>query len=258
MTNEIAGLSRADLDRCIEAYLRANALRMEDHERVGPFLAGFDRQSDNPYRNYAVPDDDASPSAVDVAALIAAFVRRVRTPRLEYVAEAAPCVEPALLAHGFVVETRFPLLACAPGMARDMPMQDFDIEPTRDERDLQAAAEALAEAYNDAVYPDPFRRLIAQGGVLAVARERNTGLVVGAGMATPAHEGVCEIAGIGVRPAFQKRGIAGALTALLTREAFAHGVTLAWLTPGHDDAERIYARAGFVRASEQLHISKRK
>jgi ribosomal protein S18 acetylase RimI-like enzyme len=256
MTNEFSGLAKTELDCRIEAYLRANALRMEDHERVGPFLAGFDRQSDNPYRNYAVPDDDASPGTVDIAALIAAFVRRVRTPRLEYVAEAAPRVEPALLAEGFIVEKRFPLLACAPGMARDMPMQDFDIEPTKDECDLQAAAEALADAYNDAVYADPFRRLIAQGGVLAVARVRDTGIVVGAGMATPSHEGVCEIAGIGVRPAFQRRGVAGALTALLTREAFARGVALAWLTPGHDGAERIYARAGFVRASEQLHISK--
>lgn len=81
-------------------------------------------------------------------------------------------------------------------------------------------------------------------------------LVVGAGMATPAHEGVSEVAGIGVRMNYRRRGIAGALTACATREAFARGIDLAWLTPGHDEAERIYARAGFVRASEQLHISK--
>jgi len=28
-----------------------------------------------------------------------------------------------------------------------------------------------------------------------------------------------------------------------------------FLTPGHDAEERIYARAGFSRTSEQLHIS---
>jgi ribosomal protein S18 acetylase RimI-like enzyme len=113
-----------------------------------------------------------------------------------------------------------------------------------------------AEAYDDAVYPDPLRRLVEQGGVLAVARAN--GFAVGAGMATPAHEGVCEVAGIGVRVAHRRRGIAGAVTACVAREAFKRGVELVWLTPGSDDAERIYARAGFIRASEQLHISKSK
>jgi predicted GNAT family acetyltransferase len=67
---------------------------------------------------------------------------------------------------------------------------------------------------------------------------------------------VSEVAGIGVRVAYRRRGIAGALTSCLAREAFACGIELIWLTPGSDDAERIYARAGFVRASEQLHISR--
>ena len=76
-------------------------------------------------------------------------------------------------------------------------------------------------------------------------------------MATPAHEGVSEVAGIGVRVAIAAR-YRGRAQPLLTREAFAREVELAWLTPGSDDAERIYARAGFARASEQLHISKPK
>ena len=125
-----------------------------------------------------------------------------------------------------------------------------------DDRDIVDAADVGAEAYDDEVYPDPLRRLVAQGGTLAIARDPKKGLAVGAGMATPAHEGVSEVAGIGVRVRYRRRGIAGALTACVTREAFKRGVELAWLTPGHDDAERIYSRAGFVRASEQLHISK--
>jgi GNAT superfamily N-acetyltransferase len=240
-----------DLDSRIQAYLRAHALRMADHERNGPFLSAFDEVSDNPYRNYAVPDDGAKPGADDIAALEAAFVRRRRKPRLEYIAAAAPEVEAALLARGFAVEQRYPILTCCDGEVRDLP--GIEIVEARADADIVAAAKALSQAYgNDAPYP--LRRLLEQGGVLAIVRDG--AMVAGAGMATPQHEGVTEVAGIGVRESARRRGIAGALTAFLARTAFARGATLAWLTPGSDGAERVYERAGFRRSSEQLHISK--
>ncbi len=68
-------------------------------------------------------------------------------------------------------------------------------------------------------------------------------------------DGITELAGVGVRVMFRRRGIAGALTTRLVREAIARGVTTVFLTPAHDAEERIYARAGFSRASEQLHIA---
>jgi ribosomal protein S18 acetylase RimI-like enzyme len=216
-------------------------------------VSAFDEVSDNPYRNYAVPDDGARPGSDDVAALEAAFIRRRRKPRLEYIAAAAPEVEVALLARGFAVEQRYAILTCLDGEVRDLP--GIEIVEARTDTDIIAAAEALSEAYgNDAPYPDPLRRLIEQGGVLAIVRDGET--VAGAGMSTPQHEGVTEVAGIGVRENFRRRGIAGALTAFLARTAFARGATLAWLTPGSEGAARVYERAGFRRASEQLHISK--
>ncbi|HEY5047867.1 MAG TPA: GNAT family N-acetyltransferase [Rhizomicrobium sp.] len=248
----------AELGRRIQAYLRAYALRMTDHERVGPFLASFDCENDNPYRSYAVPDDGAFPSPVDVEALIAAFVRRRRTPRLEYVAEAAPAVEPALMAKEFRPEKRFPLLICVPAMLCDISAGEVEIGLAQDDRDVVAAAEVGAEAFGGAVYPDPLRQLVEHGGVLLVVRDEKTRSVVGAGIGTPAHDGVSEVAGIGVRAAFRCRGIGGAVTAAVAREMFARGFTLAWTTPGHDRAERTYQSAGFVRATEQLHISRRK
>jgi ribosomal protein S18 acetylase RimI-like enzyme len=257
MTSSDFRIPQTELNPRIQAYLRAFALRMEDHERIGPFLAGFDAGSDNLYRNYAVPDDDAMPTPNEIDAFVAAFARRERIPRLEYIAEAAPHVEPALTAKGFTAEDRFPLLACVPGMLRDMHIDDVDIAVALSEGDIVAAAEVGADAYGGEIYPGPLRRLVEQGGVLVLARDSKTGLAVGAGMATPAHEGTSEVAGIGVRPAFRRRGIAGALTGVVTREAFARGVSLAWMVPGHDVAGRVYTRAGFVRASEQLHISKR-
>ena len=247
---------RNELNRRIQAYLRATIQRSENHLRIGPFLAGFDAGIDNLYRNYAVPDDGACPSATDIEALNAAFAVRSRRSRLEYIADTAPDVEAALLADGFTVEKRYPILICTPGILRNAEAGGIHIGLASDDRDIVDAADVGAEAYDDEVYPDPLRRLVAQGGTLAIARDPKKGIAVGAGMATPAHEGVSEVAGIGVRVRYRRRGIAGALTACVTREAFKRGVELAWLTPGHDDAERIYSRAGFVRASEQLHISK--
>ncbi len=247
---------RTELNRRIQNYLRATIQRSENCLRTGPFLAGFDAGSDNLYRNYAVPDGGARPSVAEIDALNAAFRERNRRPRLEYIADTAPEVEAALLAGGFEIEKRYPILVCTPGMVHGVYVAGIDIVLAQSDADIIAAADVGAEAYNEVVYPDPLRRLVAQGGVLAIARDPASGLTVGAGMATPAQEGVSEVAGIGVRMAYRRRGIAGALTSFLAREAFIRGIELAWLTPGSDDAERIYASAGFERASEQLHISK--
>jgi ribosomal protein S18 acetylase RimI-like enzyme len=246
-----------DINRRIQAYLRAHALRAGDHERCGVFVASFDPEDDNPYRNYAVPDDEARPSDTDIDALIAAFVRRGRKPRLEYIAKASPAVEAALTARGFAVEKRFPILICTPGLVQEVgPPAGILLSLATSAEAVSAAAQALAEAFGQAEsHPDPLVRMVEQGGVLVVAHDRASKSVAGAGMATAQHAGTSEVAGIGVRRAFRRRGIAAALTARITRAAFARGVTLAWLTPGDDAPERVYVRAGFARASEQLHIS---
>jgi ribosomal protein S18 acetylase RimI-like enzyme len=242
--------------RRIQSYLRANAMRREDRERIGPFCAGFDAHSANPYLNYAVPEDGAAPAPSEIVNLVAAFERRGRKPRLEFVPETAPGVEPALLAAGFVVENRFPLLVCIAGTQVSIAAADVRIEAVTDDDDIAQAVEVGAEAYAMPHHSAPLRRMVGQGGVLMLARETQNGIAVGAGMATPAQDGVTEVAGIGVRAAWRRRGIASALTSAITCEAFRRGASLAWLTPGHDDAERIYRRAGFLRQTEQLHISK--
>ena len=40
---------------------------------MGPFLATFNPDSDNPYLNYALPDDGAEPSDDQVAAPVEAY-----------------------------------------------------------------------------------------------------------------------------------------------------------------------------------------
>ena len=88
----------------IVAYLKAEIESRCEPVRIGPFLMRFDRESDNRFRNYALPFDGAEPTHREVCALIAAFEERQRVPRLEYVADLAPAVWPALTAAGFIEE----------------------------------------------------------------------------------------------------------------------------------------------------------
>ncbi|HEX8858611.1 MAG TPA: hypothetical protein VGC06_05850 [Actinomycetes bacterium] len=70
--------------RSLAACIRHNATANRAVERIGPFVATFTDRGDNPFLNHAIPDDGASPSRREVAALVAACRRRGRTPRLEY------------------------------------------------------------------------------------------------------------------------------------------------------------------------------
>ncbi|MEI9992388.1 MAG: GNAT family N-acetyltransferase [Rhizomicrobium sp.] len=245
------------LNRKLLAYLRTAAERRPLKRRSGPFLATFDADP-NVYLNYAMPDDDADPSPADIAALIGLFAAQGRKPRLEYIPAAAPQVEPALLAAGFTVEARLPVMLCMPGSTVRTPAtRDIAVFLATEERDLIAIDQAQAEAYGAPPRgPGSHKRTLRAGGLVAAARDMASGAIIGGGVAMPPQGGIGEIAGIGVRSDFRRRGAAGALTALLAREVFARGFDLLWLTPGGEQAERIYARAGFAAVSEALHISR--
>lgn len=249
------------MDAQIQTYLRAVADLRRDAERVGPFLAAFDLHSDNPYRNYALPDDGAEPAPVDVRALIGAFERRDRAPRLEYVPTAAPAVQGALLAAGFAVEQRMPLMTVTPDMARDLPVPPgVELSMPADTEGLRAAASAQNVAYGEPTTTDHdverLRITLAAGGIVVLARDAASGEAVGAGLCSASVDGVTEVAAIGVVPAYRRRGVAGAICDRLVREAFAAGLTTPFLMPAGADEERIYVRAGFTRVSEILHISR--
>lgn len=245
----------------IQSYLRVAASHRRDVEQIGPFLATFTRHSDNPYINYAIPDDDAAPTGDDVAALIEAFERRNRQPRFEYITQLAPAVEPALIAAGFVVESRPPLMTCTPGEEQPQPTPPGIelILPTSDD-ELLGMIVAQNEAY-DSPPPDAeavarMRAGIADGQIAVFAREIATGEPVGGGVCTVPYQELTEVAGIGVRSAFRRRGVAAALTVRLTQAAFDAGVTLAFLMAAGEDEQRIYARAGFTTIGDVLHISR--
>ena len=209
-----------------------------------------------PGSNYAIPHDGARPTAADVAELVAAFESAGRVPRLEYLPSTAPEAEDVLLAHGFEVELRTTVMACdAPGLA-DVPpppgvtLHALDEHATLEEAD--ALMRVQAEAFGDEHRPLE-RRPLWLGHFIAVLA-RADGEPAGGGMCLARLLGTTELVGIAVTERFRRRGIAAALTADLARRAFADGARQAILTPGGDDAGRVYARAGFVPVDEMLHL----
>ncbi|MEO7193976.1 MAG: GNAT family N-acetyltransferase [Pseudonocardiaceae bacterium] len=218
----------------MHAYLRA--LGGQRVHRVGPFLARFDDHDAGLFRNYAVLDDGADPTPDQVAELVAAFTDRDRTPRLEYLPVLSPAVEPALLAAGFAAEKRLPVMTCPPLDAVAPPVSgEIQLGLASTDEQLRQVAQAQNEAYGQPETTDHdvdrLRGTLQDGGLVALARDPATGCGVGGGLCAPPHSGVSELAAIGVRTPYRRRGIATALTALLTRACPTVGITTPFLTP---------------------------
>ncbi|HUP27284.1 MAG TPA: GNAT family N-acetyltransferase [Chloroflexia bacterium] len=255
-------MSESGLDAQIQNYLRVAASRGRETERIGPFLATFTGRDPNPYLNYAIPDDGALPTSRDASDLIAAFEQRSRTPRLEYITLLATGVEGPLLGAGFVEEGRLPLMVCVPGSeARATAPEGIELVMPQSDTELLGLINAQNEAYGGEPNADleaaaRMRARIDDGEIAILARDIETGEPAGGGVCTIPQGGMTEVAAIGVRPGFRRRGIAEAVTRRLASEAFKAGVTLAFLMAVHEAEARIYARAGFSRVGEILHISR--
>jgi ribosomal protein S18 acetylase RimI-like enzyme len=245
----------------VHAYLRASLRRGRECEQIGPFLAAFAPASDNPFFNYAIPDDGATASTADVTALIEAYVRRGRKPRLEYVPEVAPAIEPALVAAGFVAEGRLALMGFDLGRATDPILPEgFEIVAPESDEELLGVRIVQHEAYGE---PEPpgeanvrsLQANLASGAGAALIRTIDGRDPAGAGEYTTMIDGVTEVTSIGVRPTYRRRGLAAAVTSHLVRAAQSAGATTVFLM-ANEDEERIYSRVGFTTEATILHISR--
>ncbi|MFI5906646.1 GNAT family N-acetyltransferase [Dactylosporangium sp. NPDC051541] len=248
------------MSRRLQDYMLASAKSGREVVRAGPFTVTITGHDPNVYVNYAVPDADAEPSPADIDALIAAFTSRGRTPRLEYLPGLAPRVEPALVDAGFTVADRLPLMECRPESLVDQPdPEGFElVTPTTDEETeamLAAQHEAFGEAPPTPEHVASTRAKAAAGHIYLLARETATGAAAGGGVAVAVRDGISEVAGIAVRPKYERRGLGGSITLHLTRAAFKAGATLTFLTPAGDAQERVYARVGYQRADSVLFLS---
>ncbi|MET7493752.1 GNAT family N-acetyltransferase [Streptomyces sp900116325] len=247
------------MDADVQSHTRTLALRSPDHLRIGPFTVRHNPDWQLKYANYAIPDQGAEPTAADVQALIAAFRERDRMPRLEYLPGGAPAVEPALLAAGFTVENRAPILACAPAdLLPPKPVDALVITEPATDAEFDAAARVQHHGYGGTGEPEGgeaawLRNAAAGGGVAALATV--DGVPAGAGGCSVPVDGLTELAGLAVADTFRRRGIGAALSAHLTATAFARACRVVWLEPGDADVERIYAGIGYRRIGEKLNIS---
>lgn len=251
----------SDAPSLIAAHMRAATAR-KPGGKAGPFTIGLDGHSGHPMRNFAVPDDGAAPSAADISALVAFFRGHDRIPRLEFIEASAPAVTPALLAAGFTVEARTPVMACVPGMTltpRDPA--GVTVREAAGDADLAAALGVQHHAYAEPSPPGPpdiarIRAMTARGGVVTVAVDDESGSVAGTGLVdVPAPgSGTGELAAVGVLTEFRRRGIASAVSAHLARTAHARGIKVVFLEALPDE-EEIYRRAGFADVSAKVWLS---
>jgi GNAT superfamily N-acetyltransferase len=245
----------------IAAYMRAAAGRRPGG-RTGPFTIGLDLHSDDPMRNYAVPDHAACPGAGEIDDLITFFRRGNRVPRLEYIEEDAPRAWPALAAAGFTIERRTPVMTATPG-SRLTPRSPAGttIRQAVGDVDLADAAAVQHHAYQVPYPPGPhdiarLTRLAQRGGVVAIAIDDSSGTVTGTGLIDVASEldGVGELAAVGVLAAFRGLGIASALSAHLARTAHSQGISLVFLE-AEPEEEQLYRRTGFTDATTKIWAS---
>jgi GNAT superfamily N-acetyltransferase len=170
-----------------------------------------------------------------------------------------------LIAAGFVAERWLPVLTCPPSnVAAVAPPAGIEIRLAVTDTELWQVADSQNEAYDagPATAHDVarLRGTRDRGGLVALAIRRPAGADVadgvGGGLVAPPTRGVAELAAVGVRVAYRRRGIARALTALLTRACLQVGIETPFLTPAGAAEERIYRSVGYQSAARMLHISR--
>jgi GNAT superfamily N-acetyltransferase len=241
--------------RAIQGHLRASIA--DRAQRVGPFLLTYQPDTASAGSNYAVPDDEAAPSAADVAALVAHFATLDRTPRLEYV-DPAPAVDAALAVAGFTVEARHPLMTIAPGDVTEPPTPDgleILLANSRERLWQVATIANAAHGEGDATEHDVsrLRDTIDRGGTVALALL--DGEPAGTGLFTGPRDGLTELAAVGVAERYRRRGIAAAIAFRLTRVALDAGA-VPYLQAEGEPEQRIYARVGYRRIGSLTAISR--
>jgi GNAT superfamily N-acetyltransferase len=245
-----------DVIERMQQFLRASAANGREVVASPPFTAYVHPADALKFFSYAVPDGDVVPTQDEIERVRQVFRVRERLPRLEWIEEHAPRVAPELERAGMLEELRTPLMVCDEtsliDTALDVPgltIRPLAVDDLREATNLQRLAFGEEPLSPDEQPSDPRAR--GGGGVIA----RSGSEAVAAGVWTKVIDGVSEPAGIATAEAWRRRGLGGAVTAALARQAFAAGASLCVLSPGGETSLRVYERAGFRRIATMLHWS---
>jgi ribosomal protein S18 acetylase RimI-like enzyme len=214
---------------------------------------------------YARPRRGAPAPTADEIREVRARQRELGIPEtFEWIADVSPEVlEPARSAGLAVVEhplmvLRDPLAAAPPeGAVVRIVTADDDLAAVAAVAEVgfshpgTARGEAGIEALRE-------RAAHGTGGLAEFQRDRMrrgltiraAGWVDGVPAASGIHQpvgGVTEVVGVATLPAFRRRGLGAAVTALLVADARRRGVETVFLTAGDEEIARVYGRLGFER-----------
>jgi GNAT superfamily N-acetyltransferase len=212
------------------------------------------------YQNYAVAAEPGEPVREFGDSL--EILREAFAPnpvRFELIDEASPGAVAMLEAAGLAVVGTYPLLTLD---ARELIMPPAPApagvavrvsKTKQDAVDAQTVADVAFES-EPGGEPDAPGDLVDGGSVLAEV----DGRPVATAFWTAVADGVTEIAGVATIHEYRNRGLGGLVTAAAVQTAAERaGVSLAWLTPGHDGADRVYRRVGFAPEATAVHLTAR-
>jgi ribosomal protein S18 acetylase RimI-like enzyme len=251
----------ARLDRYYDGVPRA-AARIET---IGPFTLFIKDGPGWPY--YARPTIGAGTFEADDVERVRARQRALEVPEaFEWVAETSPGAQQAVAASGLAVHMH-PLMVLDASAPHAAPAPaKVVVRKVRVDDDLRligavghlafgapgtAAGDVGTEALAAAATPTSDAALEFQrerlrvGRTVTIAAFTSDGAPVAIGSHQPL-DGVSEIVGVGTLPAFRRRGIAAAITALLIEDALRQ-VDTVFLSAGDEDVARMYGRLGFRR-----------
>ena len=265
LTAGISDTARGEMLARLDAYYdtapRATA-RAEEHGPLVLFVA------ERGWPFYARPrlDRNTDPTMVEIRAVLARQSKLGVPQALEWVHESAPTFGEVTRAAGMTVH-ECPLLVLeslaeprpTDGEVRLMDADDAELgavnaaigvafgtpgtavaEPGVAERD--DAASSRSEALRRSFTVDA----LGEGRTVRVGAFVDGAGAVGGGSHNPRGE-VSEIVGVGVLPAFRRRGLAAAVAHLLARQALDHGVTTVFCGAESIDVARVYESVGFRR-----------
>lgn len=262
--SEIPDGMRGDLLTRIDTYYdtapRATA-RVEEHGSLVLFVA------ERGWPFYARPNlaRATEPTVDEIREVLARQLELEVPPALEWVHDTAPSLAAVARAAGMTVQ-ECPLLVLEllletpvpDGTVRLMDAEDDDVAvvqaairvafgtPGTAVSDA-GAADRDAAASTDASHSlDNTTDALRAGRTVMVGAFVNDVGAVGGGSHNPRGQ-VSEMVGVGVLPAFRRRGLGAAVAYLLSRHVLDNGVTTVFCGAESIDVARVYERVGFRR-----------